>query len=671
MCGIFGVITKKESNFSNEFLFKSLKNLGKLSQTRGKDSSGLCVLDSDDNTFYIYKGAITTSELFKNKEVVKLVQNIFLKKNISKIAFGHARLVTNGSQLNPNNNQPIVKDDIIGIHNGIITNVDDLWGLNSDIVRENEIDSEVLFSLIRKELNHDKSIEHSVRDSILKICGTASIALSFKDYNKFILATNNGSLYILHNNDIVYFASEKAMLNSLIKKNNLNIKIGKFNFFQLSANSLFSIDLDTFKLSRLDFSDDKQNKKQTCCAKRKINVKSLSSKDQLSAVIDINSIGIRKESTRERKMLIYPWDKIKKIKRCTKCVLPETFPFIYFDSNGVCNYCKNHKKNVRSNSLDELYKLVGPYRKKRGIPDVLVPFSGGRDSTFSLHIIKKELDLNPITYTYDWGMVTDLARRNIARTCGKLGVENIIVAADVKNKRKNIKLNIKAWLKQPKLGMIPLFMAGDKYFFYYANKVSKENNLDLTIWGSNYLENTDFKTGFCGIKPNFEKERIDSLNFIEKFKLLNFFASSFLTNPSYINSSLINTFGASLSRYAIKRSGYFQLFDYFLWDEKKVNSLITKEYDWELSVDTNNTWRIGDGTAAFYNYIYFLIAGFSEFDTFRSNQVREGLISRNEALNFIEVENFPRYETIKWYLEIIGLNFEDVIMKVNDIKRMY
>lgn len=671
MCGIFGVIAKNEAKYTSEFLKKSLKTLARLSETRGKDSSGLCVLDSDNNTFHIYKGAITTTKLFNKKEVIGSVQKIFSQSNTTKLAFGHARLVTNGTQLNTNNNQPIIKDDVIGVHNGIITNVDNLWSTNKDILRENEIDTEVLLSLIRKELKEKKIIENSVKESILKIEGTASIALSFKDFNKFVLATNNGSLYILRSNDIVYFASEKAMLNNFIKECNLNKKIGKLELFQLSANSLFSIDLDSFNMLHLDFDEDTQVEKEPSREERNIVVKSFSNKEQLSAVIDINSIGIRKESSKERKMLLYPWDKAKVLKRCTKCVLPETFPFISFDAVGECNYCNNHKPNLRTNSLEELDKLVKPYRKKGGKPDVLVPFSGGRDSTYSMHVIKKELDLNPITYTYDWGMVTDLARRNIARTCGKLGVENIIVAADIKKKRRNIKLNVEAWLKKPELGMIPLFMAGDKYFFYYANKVCKENNLDLTIWGSNYLENTDFKTGFCGIKPNFDKERIDSLKSSDKLKLLGFFSKNYITNPSYINVSLINTFGASLSRYAIKRTGYFQLFDYLLWDENEVNNTIINEYDWELSVDTKNTWRIGDGTAAFYNYIYFLIAGFSEFDTFRSNQIREGMITRDEALKLIETENYPRYETIKWYLEIIGLNFKEVIEKVNKIERLY
>ena len=55
---------------------------------------------------------------------------------------------------------------------------------------------------------------------------------------------------------------------------------------------------------------------------------------------------------------------------------------------------------------------------------------------FSLHLVVTELDMCPVAYTYDWGMVTDLGRRNISRMCAKLGVENIIIAADIEQKRK-------------------------------------------------------------------------------------------------------------------------------------------------------------------------------------------------------------------------------------------
>ena len=85
----------------------------------------------------------------------------------------------------------------------------------------------------------------------------------------------------------------------------------------------------------------------------------------------------------------------------------------------------------------KLFDLVKPYRRKDG-PDCIIPFSGGRDSSYGLHLIVKELKMKPITYTYDWGMVTDLGRRNISRMCSELKVENIIVAADISKKRRNI-----------------------------------------------------------------------------------------------------------------------------------------------------------------------------------------------------------------------------------------
>ena len=258
-------------------------------------------------------------------------------------------------------------------------------------------------------------------------------------------------------------------------------------------------------------------------------------------------------------LLEYPIEKIKFLKRCTKCILPETFPFISFDYKGVCNYCLNYKKKDKPESIEELQKLVEPYRNTDNHPEVLIPLSGGRDSTYVLHLVKNELQMNVITYTYDWGMVTDLARRNIARVCGKLKVENIIVAANIHWKRENIKKNIVAWLKKPSLGMIPLFMAGDKFFFYYAHKIKKQLGIDLEIWGVNELENTNFKTGFAGLKPQFEKKHIYSLSIINQLKLFSFVGKNLIKSPGYINQSILDSLGSYASRYIVPKSNFYFL----------------------------------------------------------------------------------------------------------------
>ena len=76
-------------------------------------------------------------------------------------------------------------------------------------------------------------------------------------------------------------------------------------------------------------------------------------------------------------------------------------------------------------------------------------------------------------------------------------------------------------------------------------------------------------------------------------------------------------------------------------------------------------------TAAFYNYIYYTVAGFTEHDTFRSNQIREGALDRKKGLQLIIEENRPRYPSLKWYIDILGLDFNSTIKKINEIPKLY
>jgi asparagine synthetase B (glutamine-hydrolysing) len=673
MCGIFGVITGKNTIYSNTFLNNSLKTLALLSESRGKDSSGICLFNAEQKVQEIIKGPVPVSNLLKNQKLKEKLDIAFTSNNIYRYAFGHARLVTNGTQLNDENNQPVVKDGIVAIHNGIIVNVNELWSKYSQLNRQYEIDTEVLLSVLRHHLQNRNSLEQSLTLSFAEIFGTASVAMVFNDLDKFALATNNGSLYVLHNNkDILFFASEKFMLLQFAKKTDLT-QIGSYKIYAIKTNEGAIINFDTFGINHFSLRNPENRNPEIFIAEKYVQQVHpvLPEKKQRSTVVDLNYIHLNPKAIQEQTLLQYPVDKIKELKRCSTCLLPETFPFIEFDDHGECNYCKNYKPKNQHKPISELQKLVEPFRKNDGSPDVLIPFSGGRDSTYVLHVVKEELGLNPVTYTYDWGMVTDLARRNIARICGKLGIENIIVAANIHWKRENIRKNIAAWLKSPSLGMIPLFMAGDKFFFYYAHKIKKQLGVDLEIWGINELENTNFKTGFAGLRPQFDKKRIYSLSIQNQLKLFGFVGKNLLQSPGYINQSVFDSLGSFASRYLTPKPNYYHLFDYVQWDEKTIEDTIIGNYDWEKAVDTNSTWRIGDGTASFYNYIYTLVAGFSENDTFRSNQIREGMISREKALELIYEENKPRYNSIKWYLEIVGLDFEAVIKKINQIPRLY
>ena len=365
---------------------------------------------------------------------------------------------------------------------------------------------------------------------------------------------------------------------------------------------------------------------------------------------------------------------IKALRRCSCCVLPETMPFIEFDADGVCNYCRTYKKREYIGEAG-VREMAEKLRKPEKQYDSLVSFSGGRDSCYGLHYFVKELGLKPLAYCYDWGIGTDIAARNQKRMCDKLGVKLITIKADVEKKRNNIRKNVLAWLKRPDLGMIPLFMAGDKHYFYYANKVCKEYGLDTILMAANPFEETHFKSGFCGVRPRVLRtgeanNSFEKLPMASVLKMSSYYARQFLCNPGYFNTSLWDTFTAALSYYVVPHN-YFRLFNYIPWNEETVDKLLLEEYDWERSPDCHTTWRIGDGTAPFYNYIYYRVAGFTENDTLRSNQIREGMISREQALEYVYRDNAPRYESMKWYFDVIGVNMDDVLKKINTIKPIY
>ena len=255
---------------------------------------------------------------------------------------------------------------------------------------------------------------------------------------------------------------------------------------------------------------------------------------------------------------------------------------------------------------------------------------------------------------------------NISRMCGELGVENIIIAADITKKRENIRKNVVSWLKNPDLGMVSLFTAGDKHFFKYVEDVKKQTEISLNLWGVNPFETTFFKSGFLGVKPDFGQTNVYSSGALKQIRYQAMRARSIAKNPRYINGSLWDTITGEYYRSFQKKKDYFHIFDYWAWNEQDVESVL-ESYQWEKASDTKSSWRIGDGSAAFYNYVYYIFAGFTEHDTFRSNQIREGHLGREEALLLVNGENRPRYANIKWYLEALGLEFGSSINVVNSM----
>lgn len=605
MCGIFGCLLTSPSELSHE-----VSALAHHAEQRGRDSSGLVMYSN--STYSIYRA---------DTPLTKLVKKI--KPDNYSLLAGHSRLITNSLT----DNQPVLYDNVITLHNGIICNYESLWE-TLEANPSTSIDSEIIPAYITDQLNRGTGVGQAI-ENLFKACeGIVSSAVLLPERGTLLLISNNGSLYKGHIGENIYFASESWPLH------------------QIHCEHIQQIN---------GFSEHQIPRSEA-------PPKVINTDIRYRASLLPNTT----YSQQEERLLEFAWPNIK---RCSRCILPETMPYIRFDNQGVCNYCHNYVTKNHTKPLSVLEELIKPYRKK-GARDCIVPFSGGRDSCYSLHLIVNELKMNPIAYTYDWGMVTELGRRNISRMCGKLGVENIIIAADIEKKRLNIHKNLVAWLKRPHLGMISILTAGDKHFFRHVETVKRQTNISLNLWGINPLEVTHFKTGFLGIPPSFENTYVYNSGTLSQLRYHTKRFYQMLLSPGYLNTSLIDTLWGEYWRSIHKKEDYYHVFDFWEWDEDIIDKTLT-EYDWEWSADTPTSWRIGDATAAFYNYIYYTVAGFTEHDTFRSNQIREGALSRDDALALVKQENKPRYESIQWYLAAVNVDFSEAIRRINAIPKLY
>ncbi len=640
MCGILGFVDiEGELTFAQRK--RLLNRLYRYSESRGQEASGIAIQSNEGLS--VLKSTLPSSEFIASSPFQNKWAQISRPGPMAVI--GHSRLVTNGAADRPENNQPVVHSDVVCVHNGIITNDSALWQQYQLQNRQGEVDSEVLSALVDR-LFRTKDSTSTFAQLNEDLQGTASAAFLDGRGQTFSLYTNNGSIYYAQSasGKSLVFSSERSILEKALGKNK-NLRKVFVAPKQLASRSHLHLSLNL------------------PLGKTSIDIASHSPKEKKTAAHITKASPLRQDVWDE--FFTQRRDLIHQLRRCTQCILPESMPFITFDSKGVCSYCRNHQPFAMKPRA-ELTEIAENLRTSAAHSPTIACFSGGRDSSFGLHYMVKELGLKPIAYSYDWGMLTDLGRRNQARMCGALGLEHILVSANIAKKRRNIKNNIIAWLKSPHLGTVPLFMAGDKQYFYYANKVMAENSAESVFMFANPYEKTDFKTGFCGVSPDFGEQSVYQLKRLKKLKLLWFYWGQFLNNPALFNSSMRDTFHAFHSYYFLNHD-YVNLFDYVPWTETEINKVLLGSYEWETDSGFDSTWRIGDGTAAFYNYLYYILAGFTEHETLRSHQVRNGLLTREEAHRLALQENEPRWDSMAWYFSTIGLEMGPVIDRVNAI----
>jgi hypothetical protein len=329
------------------------------------------------------------------------------------------------------------------------------------------------------------------------------------------------------------------------------------------------------------------------------------------------------------------------MKVCTSCILNDSYPDINFNNKGECSLCSSGK-TFSPIGEDALIKIFESAKKKNRQYDALVPLSGGKDSTYILHLAVNVYKLNVISMTYDNGLLSKTAINNINESIKKTNVKHVYYSPDKELQNKVLK-----YMLLYSGDMCGACDIGTKAAII---KVAKQYKVPTILYGTSPLEEDSFLP--------------DNIQDIARFKYILNKTKKFTKNE--INSFLIfpnlNLFKLS----AWKKLGVIgkEVRPLFFIDnpsDAEMGEIIKKELNWNDNNDKEYSKHFDCIAEPFTNYIRHKIYGYERRICQYSNMVRRNEIDREKAMqlyNNDHINNKP--DNYRDVLNTLNLREDDL-----------
>jgi hypothetical protein len=274
-----------------------------------------------------------------------------------------------------------------------------------------------------------------------------------------------------------------------------------------------------------------------------------------------------------------------------------------------------------------------------------------------------------LTLTVDSGAILPEGYRNIERMTEILEVPHVYLKNEqqIKISQENARKKFQGWLKHPSINtIVPVLNSADKTMNLQMFTYAHDHHIPVVMGGNNIgnsiFEQEHWKTGFMGVFPD-ERGYYSPSN---RVKLSFLFGTEYLKNPANFSFSIFKEYFTGASVYFFesflkpKDVDTLGFYDYIYWDEKEILSAITKDLDWKKGEDSTTTWRVDDTAYPLINYMYLNLVGFTEHDELYSKMVREGQLSRAEALQHCLSDQKPRLKYVYLLCEELGTTIEEL-----------
>ena len=230
--------------------------------------------------------------------------------------------------------------------------------------------------------------------------------------------------------------------------------------------------------------------------------------------------------------------------------------------NGICDSCKfgliKEKEIDWKNREQELLTLLDKHRSKDGSHDCIVPGSGGKDSVFASHILKKKYNMNPLTVTWAPHMYTDIGHKNFISWIDT-GVDNILYTPNGDVHRKLTKLAFQN-LCHP----FQAFIIGQKQI---GPRMADKFNIPLIFYGDNPAEHgNNIEDNF---KPQMDLEFYTGEKDYNKI-ILGGVSAKDLINQNIVNIKDLNPYLPTSKETCVSKNIQVHYLSYYLrWDPQE------------------------------------------------------------------------------------------------------
>lgn len=325
---------------------------------------------------------------------------------------------------------------------------------------------------------------------------------------------------------------------------------------------------------------------------------------------------------------------VEKVQICKLCVLSDNMDGVRLDEEGICNHCRKvtsaeQLQKWRAEDEAEFVELAEQLRGKASY-DVVVGWSGGKDSTYTVAMLKERYNLRVLGFSFDNGFISPTAIKNLNVVSESLGIDLMIVKPPLTLMQQLFRGSVADKDMYPRTALHRASVVCNSCMGlakFIALRIAIEKKIPMMAFGWTPGQQTGGRMG-----------------------------ALFPTNPKIMRpmmeasmKPLRNLVGDAVRPYFLEEE-HFADASRFPWnvsplawvdyDEEKIKEHI-KQYGWEKPTDTDpNSTNCLLNT--FANVVHIKQFGFNPYAKELAGLVRQGKMSREEALERLNTREDPK-----------------------------